>query len=348
MRHRYRIREIAEQSGLSTATVDRVLHERPGVRPGTVAEVHQAIADLDRQHTQVRLVGRTFLIDLVMQAPARFTSAVRQALEAELPSLRPAVIRARFRLREEGEAAGLVRTLDEIRARGSHGVLLKAHDHPSIVGAIDRLTDKGIPVVTLVTDVPMSRRLAYVGMDNRAAGATAAYILTHCGSAAGPADERGVLVTLSSNAFRGEEEREMGFRAAMRELAPHRVIREVTETHGLDRPMLDAVSAVLHDAGSIDSVYSVGGGNTATLQAFREAGRRCVAFVAHDLDHDNAALLRQGHLTVVLHHDLRQDARRACRLIMQAHGALPGAPASIPSQIQVITPHNEPSAWGDL
>ena len=49
MAHPFRIREIAQQAGLSEATVDRVLHERPGVRASTVAEVHQAIADLERQ-----------------------------------------------------------------------------------------------------------------------------------------------------------------------------------------------------------------------------------------------------------------------------------------------------------
>ena len=37
---------------------------------------------------------------------------------------------------------------------------------------------RGIPTVTLVTDVPASRRVAYVGIDNRAAGATAAYLIT--------------------------------------------------------------------------------------------------------------------------------------------------------------------------
>ena len=126
MGHPYRIREIAQQSGLSPATVDRVLNDRPGVRATTVAEVHRAIADLERQHDQVRLVGRTFLVDLVMQAPARFSTAVRLALEAELPDLRPAVIRARFHLREEGTPADLAAVLDKIGRQGSHGVLLKA------------------------------------------------------------------------------------------------------------------------------------------------------------------------------------------------------------------------------
>ena len=51
MGHQYRIREIALQAGLSEATVDRVLNQRGGVRASTVQEVHQAIADLDRQYT---------------------------------------------------------------------------------------------------------------------------------------------------------------------------------------------------------------------------------------------------------------------------------------------------------
>lgn len=101
----FRIREIAVQAGLSEATVDRVLNGRNGVRDSTVREVRSAIADLERQRDQVRLAGRTFLINIVMQAPARFSAAVRAALEAELPLLRPAVIRARFHLRETGSAA---------------------------------------------------------------------------------------------------------------------------------------------------------------------------------------------------------------------------------------------------
>ena len=49
-----------------------------------------------------------------------------------------------------------------------------------------------------------------------------------------------------------------------------------------------------------------------------------------------------GHLSVVLHHDLNQDMRRACHVIMQAHRALPGPVSSWPSNIQVITAYNIP------
>jgi LacI family transcriptional regulator len=339
----FRISEIAQQAGLSAATVDRVLHERPGVRASTVAEVHRAIADLGRQRSQLRLGGRTFLVDLVMHAPARFTGAVRQALEAELPTLRPAAIRSRFHLREEGAAGEVVAVLDDIGRRGSAGVILKATDDPAVTDAITRLAERGIPTVTLVTDLPASRRVAYVGMDNRAAGATAAYLLTAV-TARAPGT---ALVTISRTMFRGEEEREMGFRAALRTLAPERRIHEITDTDGLDTSLRTAVTDALSRDPQIDSVYSVGGGNTATLDAFDRAGRVPRAYLAHDLDADNVALLRQGRLTAVLHHDLRFDMRQACRLLLQAREALPGRPVSRPSQIQVITPYNEPGGFDD-
>jgi len=66
-------------------------------------------------------------------------------------------------------------------------------------------------------------------------------------------------------------------------------------------------------------------------------------FVGHDLDRDNLRLLHDGRLTAVLHHDLRYDMRLACRVVMQAQGAIDGPIESVPSPIQVVTPYNIPT-----
>jgi hypothetical protein len=49
MPHRYKVREIAQQSGLSEATVDRLPNWPPGMRENTRAEVMQATVDRDKQ-----------------------------------------------------------------------------------------------------------------------------------------------------------------------------------------------------------------------------------------------------------------------------------------------------------
>ena len=334
-----RVSDIATQAGLSRATVDRVLHRRSGVRPETVAQVERAVAELERQRTQVALSGRSLMVDLVMQAPGRFSTASRSALEAELASLRPAVLRSRAHLGEQSDPEAAVAVLDRVAATGSDGVILKAPDHPVVAAAVARLAERGIPVVTFVTDVPSSRRAAYVGLDNRAAGATAAYLVTGWSPGGGP-----VLVTLSSAWFHGEEEREAGFRAAMGELAPDRELREVPDTDGLDTTMRAKVRELLDAEPGVAACYSIGGGNRAILEVFDELGRTPEVFVAHDLDAENRRLLRDRRLTAVLHHDLRADMRRACRLLLQARGVLPGSPVSVPSQVQVVTPFNEPSS----
>lgn len=333
------IREIAVHAGVSDATVDRVLHGREGVRATTAARVRRAIKELERQQAEFELGGRTFTVDLVMHTPKRFSTAVRGAFEAALSTMRPAVFRVRPHVFERIAPARVAATLDAIAARGAHAVVLKAPDVPVVVDAVARLADRGIPVVTIVTDLPTSRRIAYVGVDNRAAGATAAYLVDRF--LGDRSHDATVLVPISSMRFRGEEEREVGFRAIARRLAPSWTIVDLAENDGVE----GAVAAQLEQVAAerrVDAVYSIGGGNAAVLRVLERHGQTPVAYVAHDLDSDNVRLLADGRLSAVLHHDLRADARRACQLVMQHHGAIPGVAVTEPAPVQVVTPYNVP------
>jgi LacI family transcriptional regulator len=343
-RREHRVVDVAAQAGLSRATVDRVLHEREGVRPETIAQVKRAIDELERQSEQVQLSAQTLIFDLVMQTPQRFATASRDALETELRSLRPAVLRVRSHLSEHSDPSAVVTLLDAVIRKGSHGVILKAPSHPLVADAVQRLAANGIPTVTFVTDVPGSGRAAYVGVDNQAAGATGAYLITRWAGRSG-----GVLVNVSHSSFLGEEERLLGFRRTLAELAPRRTVHEISDTDGLDERILLAARRALALHPSINAVYSAGGGNAATLKAFEEVGATAQVYIAHDLDDENRELLRTRRISAVLHHDLRADMRRACRLLLQARGVLPGRPSNRPSQVQVVTPYNEPpSIFSDL
>lgn len=116
----------------------------------------------------------------------------------------------------------------------------------------------------------------------------------------------------------------------------------MSDSDGIDATNERLVLDALERNPGVGAVYSPGGGNTATVAAFERLGRKCHVFVAHDLDADNRRLLRDGRISVVLHNDLRADARSAIRSVLQWHGALPAEPVR-PAPIQVVTPYNLPS-----
>ncbi|NAZ88131.1 hypothetical protein GTR00_18820 [Kineococcus sp. T90] len=149
----------------------------------------------------------------------------------------------------------------------------------------------------------------------------------------------------AGGSWRGEDDRGAGFRETLARLAPGRAALEVVDDQDRAGAVAAGVVRVLAQRPGVRAVYSMyagAGGNAAVLDAFAAAGRRCAVFVAHDLDGENARLLREHRVSVVLHHDLRADLRRACRVLLQARGVLPGPVRVRPSQVQVVTPYNTP------
>lgn len=339
MARRFLVKEIALQAGVGVATVDRVLNGRVHVREHTRKRVEQAIKELEKQELQLATTGRKLMIDVVVEAPTRFADEIEDALQAELPGMHPVVFRPRFQMRETMTTAEVVEVLRSIGRRGSHGVFLKARDVPEIADAIGELQQRGIPVITLFTDIPLSARIAYAGLDNRVAGATAAYLVAQWLSPR-PGN---ILITMSDDRFRGEEEREISFRRALRIRYPQLTLIDASGGHGLDTQTEARVRAVLAERTRISAVYSMGGGNVAILRAFAAQKQSPVCFIGHDLDRDNVRLLREGKVQAILHHDLRQDMRSACQHIMHFHKLLPASAISPSSSIVVVTPENIPN-----
>ncbi|MEP3049660.1 MAG: LacI family DNA-binding transcriptional regulator [Roseibium sp.] len=338
MTHRFPVKEIALQSGVSTATVDRVLNQRRNVSPQTIRRVQGAIEELKRQETQLAAKGRRFFIDIIVEAPSRFSRKIQLASETVLTDFKPTAIRPRFTLSETMSVEDCVGVLERIGKRGSQGVCLKARDTREIRVAISNLMRKSIPVVTIFTDVTGSNRLAYAGLNNFAAGQTAAYLMQELldGSA------KTVLTTLSQHVFQGEEDRYQGFLSELSCLRPDLSVIDASGGSGLNpstgREIADKVPKHI----KVDGVYSMGGGNQAALEVLSEIQKTLPVYIAHDLDEDNLDLLQNQKLTFVLHHDLKADMRAAFRQILAFHG-IGDKPTSSQSDIHIVTPKNIPA-----
>lgn len=293
--------------------------------------VRAAICELNRQGATSGLDGRRVAIDVVVEAPKRFNSAVQDAFEAELASLKPACIRLRFHQAESFDTVHLRQLLSQIKKRGTHGVVLKLPDHAWIASQAADFSAAGITVVSLATDLPMNR-LTYIGMNNARAGRTAAH-LVRCSDARKGSH---IMVVLSSDDFEAERDRAKAFAAAL----PDWKIIEIQGGRGLSyathKQVLDSLTAL----DDVSVVYSIGGANAAILDAFQMAQRPRPLMVGHDLDADNLTLLENQKLDFVIYHDLRQDARSACQHILKSHRLLPQDLEIPDTTIHIATPFN--------
>ena len=254
----------------------------------------------------MRLSGRKYLFDVVMQAPSGSRNAFRGAVGPNSRA-RTGGRATRFHFRETGRCRPW-RDTGQDRTRGPHGAIVKAPDTAELAEAIDRLTAEGIPVVTYATDVPRSSRIGYVGIDNRDAGATAAYLSTN-GSAT---NLTAVLVTRAAtpSTARRSAKWVSAPKFAGLSAAAGRPVVEINESEGLDDTIESWCSTPsMRIRRSVRCTRSAAA--TSRHCVLRQKGRRCRVFIAHDLDEDNSALLRARKVSAVLHHDLRADANLA-------------------------------------
>lgn len=338
MTHRFPIKEIARQAGLGTATIDRVLNNRPNVSPQTRRRVEMALQELTAQEAQLAARGRRVYLDVVAETPARFAREIRRAAEAALRSFPTAAIRVRFQFQEIMPEAETLSALQRITKRGSDGICLKARDTPAIRAMIEALARAHIPVFTLVTDLPGSARKGYFGLDNAAAGRIAAYLIAQ----SLPGHGATILTSRSQDSFRGESDRFNAFRAMILTLRPQTRFIDASGGAGVTAATARALDAPLSGGTDISAVYSIGGGNAAIVRKLAEYRQRPRVYVAHDLDCENRPLLAQGALTYVLHHDLSQDLLQLFSMAYDASLGATSGDAVTSSAIQIVTPYNLP------
>jgi LacI family transcriptional regulator len=192
------------------------------------------------------------------------------------------------------------------------GIALVATDAPEVRAAVDRLVRERFPIVTLVSDLTGSLRHHYAGVDNIAAGRTAARLLGRfLGRRKGE-----IAVLAGSMLVRDHRERLEGFSAVMAEEFPDLAILPVLE--GRDDPevahMLVA-DALSRNAGII-GVYSLGAGNRGLIRALKEkAVDRILTVIAHELTAHTRAALIDNTIDAILNQDAGHEVRSAIRVL---------------------------------
>lgn len=333
---KFTLKQIAAQSGLSLATLDRALHQRGNVHARTLHRIQQAIADLELMQKAGLAKGRTLFFDVIMHTPDRFQPLIREALSSQIASFAAFKIQLRFHFGANLTAQAINALLNK-KALYSHGVILKAACSGELNPTIELMLKQRIPVVTMMSDLPDSARLRYIGMDNFDAGKVAAFLMSKWLRVS----RSHIVAVTGSHDFIGEQERILGFQRAMQQFAPQHQVSVLAGGYGIDDRMHQLVTAFLRSHADADAVYTVGGGNPGILRAFEEQKRPVNAFIGHDLDQENCDLLQAGKIDALIEHNLQLDALHAFRTLLAFHGFIPETEPPAPySKINIITRYN--------
>ena len=339
---RITIEDVALEAGLSVATVDRVLNGRAAVRPQTALRVEKAIRLLNYQPDRLaaRLAkGQEYRFCFVLpEGNNSFMIELGEEVRANASRMVSERVHIDLRLTDVFDAATLAATLDSI-GDIYDGVAVVALDHPRVREAINGLVERGVAVVTLVSDVPSSKRSHYAGIDNSSAGRTAATLM---GRYLGTKNGKVGLIA-GSLSLRDHIERRFGFEQVMLHEFPHLSILPVLESRD-DWQRVEKVTAqMLADHPDLIGIYNVGAGARGIVTALENAGRqKQVTYIAHELTDYTRRALVDGTIDVIINQNAGHEVRSAVRVLMAKADRTPLIEAMEHIRIDIFVRDNLP------
>ncbi|MFO1046947.1 MAG: LacI family DNA-binding transcriptional regulator [Geminicoccaceae bacterium] len=306
------LKDIARQAGVGTATVDRVLNERGNVSVEVAERVLAAAKALNLRRVLPGSYRRTLRIEILLARP-ELPLIERMGLEfAKLAErVDRSVILQRTRLKTD--APDLMATHIE-RSQGD-GIVLYAQSHPAIEAAINRATAAGKAVITIISDIPRSARLAYAGIDHRAAGRTAGFLISRMVGGGH------LLVLCNHFSFQSHEARVGGLVAFLEQHAAGRFSIDVIEGRDDNDLSERRLRAALKSRPDTIAIYNAGAANRAVAGALADRNTQWPPiFIGHELTRFTRPMLQCGVMTMVIDQNPEQQARFALDVLMQHFG----------------------------
>lgn len=332
---RVTMQDVAELAGVGVATVDRVVNQRAPVRQDTARRVLAAAEQLGfratrviRNNLETREPPRQ-LGFLLQKKSTLFYRLLGQALK-EACGRYPHVSAQILFLDELGPRAvtqGISRLTEQCDA-----IAVVAADHPVVNLALEQ---SPVPVITLLSELSSPAQAGHVGLDNRSAGRTAAWMLTRLSARPGK-----VGIVMGSHRYLCQELCEVSFRSYCRENAAD--IRLVEAVVSLEDASLaeEATLELLTANPDITGIYCAGGGVSGVIQALRDSGRRDVITVCNELTDETRDALIEGWIDCVISHPRPRLAQAAVDLMLELSNQQTPARSRIILPFELYTSEN--------
>lgn len=310
------LKQIAELAGVHKSTVDKVIHNRPGV------------SDAKRQ--QIRLLLEEYGYESNPLAKALNYQKKKMTVAVVLPAVdaTPELRRGMELVRQDfksfncetiyyeiayPDAQAQAECLRRLAEEGVAGVVCSPMEGAAVHDALAALDAAHIPVVTVNSDLEDAPRLCFVGQDMEQSGKVAARLMRLL---IGPGGQIGVLS--SRDSLRSVEQRERAFARYLAANYPEISIVDTVDTHEAPQCAYECTAALLRQYPALDALFITCGCVPDVCRAVRDAGRAGkLAVVCYERYPEIEALVKNGEIACTISGDLPGQGRLAMRQLFE-------------------------------
>ncbi|MDD6811562.1 MAG: LacI family DNA-binding transcriptional regulator [Lachnospiraceae bacterium] len=293
------IKEIAALAGVSRGTVDRVLNHRGAVNPQTAEKILEIAQALDYKPNKAGIVlaaqKRRLKIGVVLlgQNNPFYDDVLRSIMEkaTELESYNCTVVirQTDYNLEEQ------LLAIDELVSEGINGLALSPYNANAIRCKIDELYEKGIPVVTLNTDIENSKRIAYVGSNYYLSGQTAGGLMHLVTSG-----QVYIGIVSGSQNILCHTERIAGFHSVIDNYENMHISATIMNQDD-DFESYELTSRLLKAHPEINALYFAAGGVYGGCRAVVASGRQYdIKIITYDMVETTQKMIKQGLIAATI------------------------------------------------
>ncbi len=293
------IKDIAHALGVSTGTVDRALHAKPGINPMTRARVLRMAESLGyRPNLAARYLKSHKHLRISVQLPqeiALFWDSLRDGIRDAAAPFAPALqvdFRSYPRLGE-----GDTPLFEQAMREGTNGLIIAPGNPATLRSCIRKAARRDVPVICVVTDAPGTERLTAVSADPFTVGAVAGELLSRYLPGGGRiAFFTGWLGT------QDHAEKLRGFESSLKTSRGPVYLGPVVEAHDDPREGYRRALKLLRGHRDLKGIYVSTVNSLPVLQAAEQEGRlRNLAIVTTDLFPELVEWIRAGKVAATMY-----------------------------------------------
>ena len=305
MDDKIRIKDIAEQAGVSVGTVDRVLHNRPNVSKSAREKVEAVLKNINYQPNMYASAlaynkSYTFYCIIPRHGSEAYWDEIEEGANKACETRRDFHIHVKMMYYERFNTDTFKKKCNECLNNNPNGVIVVPSELEITKKFTDKLHERNIPFILLDSYMPDLKPLSFYGQDSFCSGYFAAKMLMLIASG-----EKEIMLMKQMKdgkvASKQQDNREVGFRHYMQDHFPQVKILE------LDLPLeedKDIYDTILEDFFTthphIHHCITFGSKGLIVGEFLLKTNRRDVQIMGYDMVERNAKCLRLGSISFLI------------------------------------------------